>query len=369
MRGRHDVLFYVPNAGPLLLPGNDRPAGGAETQMVAVARALARQGVSVAFVVYGDALPPSVDGVNLIVQRPPRLRLPVLRSAESGLRTLVAVMRGNSSVAVQRNASGTTGLVAVAARVSGRRFVYSSANVIDFDFARIEPSRLKVAFFHLGVRLASEVVVQTTEQEHLARRHFGVSPRLIRSVAETARPRRCVPSAFLWIGRLTRYKHPDAYLDLAAAVPEATFRMIGVPSGPDGERFVTEISQRARSLPNVEVLQPRARSELGPLYDDAVAVVNTAEFEGMPNIFLEGWARGVPALAFQHDPDDTIVRERLGLFAAGDPGRLADAARTLWATRHEQQELASRCIDYVGGQHSLDAATRNWTEVIWPLDA
>jgi glycosyltransferase involved in cell wall biosynthesis len=364
MSARHDVLFYVPNVGPLLLPGDDLPAGGAETQMVVLARELARRGMRVAFIVYGDELPPSVDGLDLIAQRSPRIRVPGLRSVEAALRTLVAVVRGNASVVVQRNASVVTGLVALAARVTGRRFVYSSANIIDFEFARLEPSRLKVALFHLGIRLANEIVVQTPEQVRLAREHFGVSTRLIRSVAEPATPRSRAPSAFLWIGRLATYKHPEAYLDLAAAVPEATFRMVGVPSGPDGTRLAAEVAERARSLDNVELVEPCPRAELGPLYDDAVAVVNTAEFEGMPNIFLEGWARGVPALALKHDPDDTIVREQVGAFADGDPGVLADHARSLWAGREDQREFAQRCIDYVRCRHSLDAAALAWTQVV-----
>jgi glycosyltransferase involved in cell wall biosynthesis len=367
MSARHDVLFYVPNVGPLLVPG-DLPPGGAETQMVLVARELVARGLKVAFVVYAEDLPPSVDGLDLIVQRPPRITLPGARSIEVGVRTLAAATRGGAPVVVQRNASVVTGLVALAARLTRRRFVYSSANVIDFDFAELEPSRLKVALFHLGVRLADTVVVQTPEQVGLARNRFGVEPRLVRSVAEPAERRNGTPGAFLWVGRLATYKHPELYLDLAEAVPEATFRMLGVPSGRDGARLAAEVTERARALDNVEIVEPRPRSELGPLYDDAVAVVNTAEFEGMPNIFLEGWARGVPAVALKHDPDGAIARERLGAFAGGDPGALADHARSLWANRADQLELAERCIEYVRSRHSLDAAAAAWTEVICQTD-
>jgi hypothetical protein len=364
MSARRDVLFYVPNVAPLLVPGTDLPAGGAETQMVVVARELSRRGLRVAFVVYGDDLPSSVDGLELIVQRPPRVRVPGLRSIEAAMRTFYAVWRGDAQVVVQRNASVVTGLVALAARAIGRRFVYSSANVIDFDFSRLEPSRLRLGLFHLGIRLANVVVVQTPEQVRLARDSFGRTASLIRSVAEPATPRTRAPSGFLWIGRLATYKHPHAYLDLAAAVPEATFRMLGVPSGPDGLRLAAEVAERAGRLPNVELLAPRPRAELGPLYDDAVAIVNTAEFEGMPNIFLEGWSRGVPALALDHDPDGVIVRERLGAFAAADAGLFARQARSLWTRRAEGGELAGRCVAYVRRDHSLDGAARAWAEII-----
>jgi glycosyltransferase involved in cell wall biosynthesis len=364
MRTRHDVLFHVPNVGPLLQPGEGLPTGGAETQVALVARELARRGLRVAIVVHDVGLPPSIGGIDLIVQRGLRSRLPALRSVEAFARTLASVIRGRAPVVVQCNASVETGYVGLATRITGRRFVYATVNVVDFDFGRIEPSRLKLAGFRAGVRLAHEVVAQTAEQVRLAHERYGRGARLVHCVAEPAPLREGEPEAFLWIGRLAVYKHPEAYLDLAEAVPEARFRMVGVPAGPDGPRLAAAVAERAAALPNVELLEPRPRPELGPLYDSAVAVVNTADFEGMPNVFLEGWARGVPALALRHDPDGMIERDRLGAFAHDDPARLADEARALWAARGDQRELSERCVAHMREHHSLEAVADGWVDVL-----
>jgi glycosyltransferase involved in cell wall biosynthesis len=364
MRTRHDVLFYVPNVGPLLSPGDDLPTGGAETQIAILASELARRGLRVAIVVRDVGLPASIDGIDLIVERGLRSRVPGLRSLEAFARTLTAIVKARAPVVVQCNASVETGYVGLATRLTGRRFVYSTVNVVDFDFGRIEPSRLKVAGFHGGVRLAHEIVGQTAEQVELARIRFGRRARLVQCVAEPGRPRQAPPDAFLWIGRLAVYKHPQDYLDLAEAVPEARFRMVGVPGGPDGPRLAAALAARAASLPNVELLEPRPRAELAALYESAVAVVNTAEFEGMPNIFLEGWVRGAPALALRHDPDGMIVREGLGAFADGDPDRLAEQARALWAGRGDQHELARRCVEHMREHHSLENIVDAWIDIL-----
>jgi glycosyltransferase involved in cell wall biosynthesis len=369
MRTRHDVLFYVPYVGPLLRPGDDLPTGGAETQVVLLARELTRRGRRVAIVVNDVGLPGAIDGIDLIVQRGLQSRLPGLRSLEAFARTVAVIRKADAPVVVQCNASVVTGYVALATRLTRRRFVYSTVNVVDFDFGRLEPSRLKVAGFRAGVRLAHEVVAQTAEQVRLSEARFRRPARLVECVAEPARPRQAVPDAFLWIGRLAVYKHPQAYLDLAEAVPEASFRMIGVPSGPDGPRLAAEVAERAASLPNVELLEPRPRPELAPLYESAVAVVNTAEFEGMPNIFLEGWARGAPALALQHDPDGMIVRDGLGAFAGGDPSRLAEQARALWAGRADQHELSERCMAHMREHHSLEGIADQWTDILFRAGA
>ena len=100
------------------------------------------------------------------------------------------------------------------------------------------------------------------------------------------------------------------------------------------------------------------------LVDRAVAVVNTADFEGMPNIFLEGWSRGVPALALTHDPDGVIERHRLGSFANGSSEYLVELARSLWEERSDQAGVAARCRQYILENHSPETVSAQWVETL-----
>jgi glycosyltransferase involved in cell wall biosynthesis len=267
-------------------------------------------------------------------------------------------------VFVQRAAGPTTGAVALLARAKRSRFVYSSANVVDFAFERLERSSSRLWLFHLGVKLASAIVVQTQEQVDMCRRRFGRDPMLIKSIAEPAPAGEVDPRAFLWVGRAADYKRPEAFIDLAAAVPEARFWMVLVTAGEQDKELARKIVQRCRGVPNVELLEPRPRTELMQLIDCAVAMVNTAEYEGMPNVYLESWARGVPALSLLHDPDGVIERESIGMFADGSPERFAAQARQLWHTRRNQSELRRRCRDYVAREHTPDHVVDRWMEAL-----
>jgi hypothetical protein len=59
-----------------------------------------------------------------------------------------------------------------------------------------------------------------------------------------------------------------------------------------------------------------------------------------------------------------IERHDLGGFAGGSPGRLLALARELWATRREQEALADRCRRYIATEHSPDAVSARWQEVL-----
>jgi glycosyltransferase involved in cell wall biosynthesis len=359
---RFDVLFSMPWAGTVL--DGSAPAGGAETQILMLSRGLAARGLTVGILVVGDRseLPPEIGGVTVLAQRrPPRLR------GAAGLlhdfHTLRALVRADSRVIVQRNASRSVAVAALAAGLRRARFVYSSANVVDFDLRLLEPS-YNVWLFERAARRASEVIVQTDEQAELCRARFGRDPVVIRSIAERAEPRTAAPEAFLWVGRTAHYKRLDVYLDLAAAVPEARFQAIAMPSPAEPPELAGRLRRARRELPNLELLDPRPRAGLAPLIERAVAMVNTSEYEGMPNVFLEGWSRGVPALAFSHDPDGVVATHGLGEFAGGSPERLAELARAQWAARHDQREVAARCLAYVGENHDVDVVCAAWVEAL-----
>ncbi|MFL5829661.1 MAG: glycosyltransferase family 4 protein [Solirubrobacteraceae bacterium] len=355
----------MPTASPLLRQTHPDSAGGAENQVLMLARALVRRNFRVAIATLADGVPlvAQVDGVDVVPQPASPMSAPVIRTVMFWILLVRTLLANPSKVIVQRSANIHTAPVAVMARLLGTRFVFASAGLRDFD--RAAWKRRHRVPFDLGVRLAHEVVVQSDEQVPLCRKRFDRRPLRIKSIAEPASFEASDPDAFLWIGRLAHHKRPTAYLELARVVPEARFRMVAVdvPAHEQGLAF-SAIERMAADLPNLDVLRSRQRRELVPLYESSVAVVSTSISEGMPNVFLEGWSRGVPAVALSHDPDGVIQSERLGAFAHGSPTRLAEIARTIWEQRNDRDDLAARCRAYVAREHAIGHVTDEWIRAL-----
>ena len=208
-----------------------------------------------------------------------------------------ALSRASARVCIFRMSSPALGIVALHCRLHRRGLIFAAANNFDFTLERM-PGRAARRLYAFGVRSAQVVVVQTAEQADLARRAFPGLRRLV-EIPSFAEPAEGAgePRAFLWMGRLVDYKNPLEYVALAEALPEASFRMIAVETGETPTELSRELRERAGRLANLELLPPRSRGDVGALLDEAVAVVSTSHLEGMPNVFLEGWARGVPALS------------------------------------------------------------------------
>jgi glycosyltransferase involved in cell wall biosynthesis len=299
-----DVVFYTPWIGSMLSRRPSLPPGGAETQILGIAKGLVRRGLRVGIIVCGrpEDLPRAVDGVQ-IVARPPFIKRRLIGKFIETFVIWRVLWRTPSKVIVFRGIGLQLMLLGVYARVSGRRLVFSTAGFADFDCRLLLTRRRDARMYEIGVRLAHATVVQTEEQIGMCRDAFGRSPALIRSLKPLAEPVASDPEAFLWVGRLVSCKRPLEYLQLARPVPEARFWMVGVPSIEATERPLAEVVvSQASELPNLQLLAPRSQPEIEDLMSRAVASVSTSEFEGMPNVLLEAWAKGVPALVFSHNP-------------------------------------------------------------------
>jgi glycosyltransferase involved in cell wall biosynthesis len=372
----YDVVFYVPTISPLLAKTATAQSGGAETQMFVLTKALATQGVRVAVIAYElpEGMPRHYQGVDVFARPSSAGHVRVVGKVIEVARIWRSLAAIDAPVIVRRMAGVDAGVIAVFARLRRRRYVYSSAHVLDFDPDELFAKRRDRALYCLGVTLAHRVVVQTEEQVPLCERAFGQRPMVIKSIAEPAVELReshrlgARPEAFLWVGRVCSYKRPLEFVALARAIPDARFRMVAVApprrADDDDHKLWRRMQAAARDTENLELLPPMRREDLRLLIQRAIAVVNTADHEGMPNVFLEAWMEGIPALALTHDPGGAIRAHQLGEFAEGSWERFVEIARSMWRDGDERARLAANCLDYVRREHSRETVAAQWASLL-----
>ena len=367
---RNDVAIYTASSSSAgLYDRARRRAGGAERQMTLLARTLASRGKRVAHIVY-----PPKDPVDLLSSR---LTL-VHRAAYAGDRRVIgmfeeasriwlALAKADARVTIIRTGGPVLGVAAMYCRIRQRGLIFSSANNAEFMRGTGSNGWHRNLLYRVGVRLADAVVVQSEDQLELARRSFPGIHRTVHipSFAETSSSvsKTQTSDAFLWVGRLVDYKRPLQYVELSRALPKARFLMVAVPQESGGLQLA-ELKSVGKEIENLRILEPVPHSDLTKLISRAVAVVNTSVFEGMPNIFLEAWALGVPALTLEFDPDEVITTRRLGVAADGCWSRFVSAADELWEGRGDRADLSRRTRAYVEDVHSLESVGSRWNALV-----
>lgn len=332
--------------------------GGAEVQQTILARLLIRAGYRVSMVTldYGQPDGVEVDGVTVYKTHRMEGGVPVLRFLHPRLTSLWSAMRrADADIYYQRSAGMTTGVVAEFARRNGRRAVFAGASDNDFERGKeqIRYTRDRWLYWR-GLSMVDAVVAQNPEQVRLCRSQFGRDAVLIPSCYELpASSKAGGGDLVLWVATVHQYKRPDWVIEIAKRLPQRRFVMIGGLS-TRGTRLIPGyyegIQAAAAALPNVEFKGFMPLEEVEPYFDRAHVFLNTSVHEGVPNTFMQSWARGVP----------TVSTVDVGARAAGQPvypivsgiDQAAAEVERLFADQLHWARASARCREYFDANHS-----------------
>lgn len=324
------VCFISLSAYGYFVPESGIVSGGAQRQLYLLSQELQSE-FDVHFVVgdYGQPRTTIQDGVTLHRSYRPDSTSSIAGQVGKFGKLAAAMHRAGADVYILRGDPKKAVITSLVARVLGAAWVFNVANDSNVDSQTGTLSSTISWLYPKALREADACIAQTEYQQHQLEKQFGV----ISIVVPNGYVGGCKPvpaeerKHFLWIGRIDgRQKRPMTYLDIAEAVPEVPFRMIGTPDA--NMELYTQVEHRAAELDNVEFLGRVPPTDVEQHYRRAIALVNTSAFEGFPNTFLEAWRCGTPVVSLDVDPNRYLPQGQSDGFADGDIERLVEEVRT-----------------------------------------
>ena len=355
-RAKPHICFVAPYAWPVLSRDpNIQVVGGAEVQQCILARLLAANGYPVSMITfdYGQPSPTLIDGITVHKAFREDAGIRVLRFVHPRLTTMWRTLRAvNADVYYQRSSAMWTGVVAEFCRLHGKRSIYAGASDRDFELGQEQILHARDKWlYRRGLARVDRIVAQNPFQLESCRRHHQREALVIPSCyvpPEHALHASLEHDRVLWVGTIHGYKRPHMLLDIAERLPHRRFVVIGGPS-IGGERlkpgYFEEVRARAARLANVEFTGFRPLAEVERWFDRARLLVLTSVYEGMPNVFLQAWARGVPTVATVDvgAPVNTVFTD-VGQGTGRVEALLSD--RALWT------QASHDCLAYFERNHS-----------------
>jgi glycosyltransferase involved in cell wall biosynthesis len=333
--------------------------GGAQLQQVLLAKALARNGFTVSMVTADHGQPDGAVWDGITVYKSYRLGagMPGFRLIHPRASSIwMAMRRANSHIYYCSCADYLAGVLAMFARLHGRKTVFRIAHDTDCDPARLLiPNWRGKVLYKYGLKRTDLVLAQSDRQVTDMQKNFGRASTTVPSLVElgaSSLPAHDRDIQVLWVGNMRPFKRPELLLNLAATMPSVSFVMVG---GEDNRApaLYSDLRQRAATLPNVSFAGPKPYAEVEAEMGRTRIFVNTSGSEGFPNTFMQCWARGTPVVSL-FDPDSLIEREGLG-YAARNLDEMRKAINallddsTLWA------QTSERCRKYVTNRHGESA--------------
>lgn len=213
-------------------------------------------------------------------------------------------------------------------------------------------------------KLSGEIIAQSSEQQQLIKKNFGVSSKILPNFIN---PGRFIASKggdrfedrsidVVWVGTVEPRKGLERVIAIAVSLPELQFVVIGKPDDLHmdyGERLLDEMDK----LPNVKVMGYVQPNLIGDILATSKILINTSKKiesgvtkEGFPNVFLEAWEFGSLVLSMGIDPDALISSAGLG---------------TLCDTQEQAVELISQ---YIGDPKIWEVKSKKALEFVSTRD-
>ena len=360
------VCFVAPYLWPVLArDASIKVVGGAEVQQAVLARLFRRAGyrVSVICQSFGQPGYAEVDGIEIHSLYRQDDGLPVLRFFHPRLTRMWRALREvDADIYYQRSAAHLTGVIAEFCRRHGKRSIYAGASDRDFQAGQQQIKyRRDVWLYEHGLRNVDRIVAQNALQRESCLRHYGREPVVIPSCYEvpaSSKPAR--EDLVLWVGTIHTYKQPEMLLEIARRLPQRRFVMIGGSAAP-GERlrhgYFEGIRDAAAKLPNVEFKGFMPLAEVESWFDRASVLVNTSVYEGMPNIFLQAWARGIPTVATVDVGAEAIYQK------VSNEQEAAEEIERLFSDELHWARASARCREYFERSHSSTEVLARYARV------
>lgn len=180
--------------------------------------------------------------------------------------------------------------------------------------------------YYLGVYLSSRIILQSDHQLQL------ISPSLLKkstviykgtdeSISDEKIPSFKERKYFLWVGRFSVEKRPELLKNLAKSGHSIKI------AGRISEKY-KNLLQELQKFPNIEYLGILNATELRMRYKEAIALLNTSDFEGFPETFIEAWIYGTPVISLKFLLND-FISEKGGIYAKRSIEKMIDAMNRL----------------------------------------
>lgn len=208
-----------------------------------------------------------------------------------------------------------------------------------------------------GIRNAGAIIVQTPHQGRLLEENYHRKPD---AVVRNFHPypdeniNKQLPVRILWIANFKKLKQPEIFIRLArdmADINDVRFIMIGAPA-PES-KWSSQLDDEINSTGNLSHIGSLPQSDVNRMISESHILVNTSQYEGFSNTFIQAWMRKVPVISLNVDPDGILDQYKVGFCAGGNYSELLTYTRMLVNDHGLIRKMGESSSQYAFDYYSL----------------
>jgi glycosyltransferase involved in cell wall biosynthesis len=351
--------------------------GGGELQTALLAKTLAKAGHEVVVIdPFTDKSIVTEDGIKIIHVPGWNKGLPVIKTLFHQFPALYKLFAGQKADFYYARTRSYFHLLSYwAARKTGSKFILALASDLDIlsvwkIFKHKDKPSLNI-FNYLKLDLPNSIAFKYILKradyitlQHSGQRIHSTSIKGKQTIFPNIFDYDIIPEVqkepgdyFISAGSLTMLKGAANLLELVKLIDKKTKIMI---VGEPRCRKTRKIYEQLKTMENVVLKGRLKHEETMRMIGNAKALINTSNFEGFPNIFLEAWAQGVPVISLNINPGNVINYHGLGKYCEGDMQKMKEYIDGDITTLIDKRNL----ISYVRSNHDFRAASQKFLNIL-----
>ncbi len=269
----------------------------------------------------------------------------------------------NPDVVYQRVGSAYTGAAAYYSRKNICRSIWHIAS--EEDVAPLEwqfgPSMLfnfiDKKVLEYGIRNTDCIIGQAEYQDKQLQKYYErkcdfIIPNFHPSPEkEISKPPRI---QVVWAANFKILKRPELFVKLAEKFgyrEDIDFILIGRPYAK--KNLQRKLAGKIRKVKNLRYIGEQTLGQTNRIIEDSHVLVNTSQYEGFPNTFIQAWMRKVPVVSLSVDPDNVLEKKRIGFHSKTFKSLVKDLDGLLKNKRLREQ-MGMRARQYALETHALE---------------
>ena len=323
-----DSISYVDFDLPYLYSNKDYPLGGTAIEWSNWLEGFVDNNVNVNLISFQGANKIISSNVNFKIIEAYKLNkgIPILRNFYYRLPMLIkAIKKSNSKYIFQQNAGILSGLTALSCFFLGKKFIYRVGSDIDSTIdVKKKLGLIASVMFKYSLKRATLILCQNDYQIDNLSKRFPKSklkkiynPIKIQDFKKS-NSNKNENNQVAWIGNFRPVKNIHKIIPIAKKFPELKFKIAGLEF-KNMDLFVKQSIVELKKINNVEFLGHLNRSQINSLLSSSNFLLNTSEYEGLSNTFLESLSTGTPIVSSKNaNPDEIITKNNLGVIVNND---------------------------------------------------
>jgi glycosyltransferase involved in cell wall biosynthesis len=361
------VCFVLTNAYSLFSKKLDLRYGGAEVQFYFLAKELAKnKDLDVSFVVgdYGQKDLEKSDGVNVYKSIKPEVGDGIVKKIINSFKYFKILKRVNADIYVTTTANSILGVVSLFCRLNNKKHIHRTAHENEVKKFLFYKADLYDWFQKYGIENADEVIVQNEQHKEALQKNRKLNAVVIKnSFNFYSEERDFQKKSILWVARCVDWKNPQLFLNLAQKFPKEKFVII-CPQSQGHAKFYEEIKSKANKINNVQFIDFVPFDKIQAYYNEAKIFVNTSDYEGFPNTFIQSCIAETPIVSLNVNPDNFLNKYNCGYCAEGDFDKLAQQTEKLLKDKKDWQEKSKNARKYVKENHDIKKNIERFKKVL-----